>query len=101
MLAKLGVAKPILNQAQGISPAGFFAFFQTPAIQKQSSGEKQRKNHESTDSTQNNFTTSDHTGACLLRAFTRSAGGRSTTRWRLWPARLWHRKYCRGRRGPS
>jgi hypothetical protein len=38
--AKICVAKPILNQAEGISPARFFAFFQTPAIQNQRSGEK-------------------------------------------------------------
>ena len=35
IFAKLGVAKPILNQAEGIPPAEFFALFQTPAIQKQ------------------------------------------------------------------
>jgi len=41
--AKLGVAKPILNQAEGITPAGFFAFFQTPAIQNGCSGEKKER----------------------------------------------------------
>jgi hypothetical protein len=41
--AKLGVAKPILNQAEGITPAGFFALFQTPAIQNGCSGEKKER----------------------------------------------------------
>jgi hypothetical protein len=39
-LQNSAVAKPILNQVEGIPPAEFFALFQTPAIQNKCSGEK-------------------------------------------------------------
>ena len=43
MFAKLGVAKPILNQAEEISPAEFFAFLQMPEIRNEYSAENKRR----------------------------------------------------------
>ena len=55
----------------GLSPLGSLSL-PDPQSQNQHGGKKERKNHESIESAQNNFTTSHHTGALLFRAFARA-----------------------------
>ena len=52
IFSKLGVAKRILNQGGGHFPARFFAPFRTRDCRESSQREKDRKNYESTNSTQ-------------------------------------------------
>src|SRR6266550_8454585 len=87
VFSKLGVAKPILNQAGEFSPLGS-RLFQTCDRRINAAG-KERKNYEFTDSAQNiNFNTSHHTHAPVLWVFPKSTSRCSAAR--RWLSRIQH-----------